>query len=70
MFNLLATEAQIEAKFGQLPMPNGPAPRGEEQRERAVERLVDSADRVFLAGRATQAQYDAWNRALDKWAAL
>lgn len=41
----------------------------EDRLERIVERLVDRADHHFLAGRATQAQYDAWMKALDRWIA-
>lgn len=41
----------------------------EERIERNVERLMDSADHLFMAGKATQAQYDAWVKALDAWAA-
>jgi hypothetical protein len=43
-------------------------PITEDRIERAVERLVTAADRVFLAGGATQQQYDRWNVALDTWA--
>lgn len=49
-----------------FPMLN--APYTEERIERAVERLVDRADTAFMAGKATQEQYDAWNAALNKWA--
>lgn len=40
----------------------------EDQIERAVERLVNRADTAFMAGKATQAQYDAWHKRLDEWA--
>lgn len=40
----------------------------EAQIERAVERLVDRADAVLMAGNATQAQYDAWFARLNQWA--
>lgn len=56
-------------QYGSLPM--FPALYGdvsEERIERAVERIIDVADHVFLNGGATQAQYDAWMRALDAWA--
>lgn len=36
--------------------------------EARVSRLMDSADRLLLAGRVTQAEYDDWARALDRWA--
>ena len=36
--------------------------------ERACERLVDRADAQFLAGKMTQAHYDAWYRQLQIWA--
>jgi hypothetical protein len=41
----------------------------EETLEREVERLVNVADAHFMAGRATQEQYDGWVRALDTWSA-
>ena len=39
----------------------------DEALERAIERLVNRADSLFLAGRATQEQYDAWMRELNRW---
>jgi len=39
----------------------------EERIERAVERLVNRADRAYMDGKATQEQYDAWQRALNRW---
>lgn len=39
----------------------------EDRIERTVERLVDKADAAFIAGKATQAQYDRWNVALNAW---
>lgn len=35
--------------------------------EGAAERLMDRADKAFMAGKATQAEYDRWTRALDAW---
>jgi hypothetical protein len=35
--------------------------------ERLIERLVDKCDAVFLNSDATQAEYDAWNVALNVW---
>lgn len=43
-------------------------PLTEDRIEREVERLVDRADAAFMAGKATQAEYDAWNIALNRWA--
>lgn len=43
-------------------------PLTEARIEREAERLMDAADRAYLAGKATQAQYDAWVKALDRWA--
>ncbi len=40
----------------------------EERLEFVIERLMDNADRAFLAGKATRAEYDAWAKALDAWA--
>lgn len=40
----------------------------EERLEFVIERLMDTADRAFLAGKATRAEYDAWVKALDAWA--
>ena len=36
--------------------------------ERAVQRLVDRADAIFMSGQCSQEQYDAWHKALDSWA--
>lgn len=44
-------------------------PVTEERVERAVERLFNSADAIFLKGGATQAQYDAWSARLAAWSA-
>jgi hypothetical protein len=43
-------------------------PLTESRIEREAERLMDAADSAFLAGKATQAQYDAWTKALNDWA--
>lgn len=58
--------------YGNLPMFPclDYAPITEERIERAVERLVDAADAIFLKGGATQAQYDRWSRQLNAWATL
>lgn len=58
--------------YGSLPMFPclDYAPITEDRIERAVERLVDCADAQFMAGKATQAQYDAWSRQLSAWATL
>ena len=40
----------------------------EDRLERVIERLVDRADWAWLAGKATDAQYDAWHKRLDEWA--
>lgn len=40
----------------------------ESQLEVIVERLTDRCDAVFLGSDATQAEYDAWQRALCAWA--
>lgn len=42
-------------------------PLTEDRIEREVERLVDRADAAFMAGRASQEEYDAWNIALNRW---
>ena len=46
------------------------APITEDRVESTVERLVNRADRAFMAdgSTVTQAQYDAWQRALSRWA--
>ena len=58
--------------YGQLPLfptlYDYPNPITEERIERAVERIVDVADRQFTAGKATQEQYKVWNAALTEWA--
>lgn len=41
----------------------------EDKVERVVEQLTNRADAHFMAGRATQAQYDDWTKALDAAAA-
>ena len=43
------------------------APMTEAEAERHAERYMDRADKVLLRGDATQAQYDAWTRALEAW---
>lgn len=43
-------------------------PLTEDRIEREVERLVDRADAAFMAGRASQDEYDRWNAALNRWA--
>ena len=56
-------------RYGPLPMfPAFHEKPSEERIERAVERLTDVADRLFLNGKVTQAQYDAWVSALNRWA--
>lgn len=40
----------------------------EDQIERAVERNMDGYDRALMAGRLTQAEYDAKVKALSAWA--
>lgn len=39
----------------------------EDRLECIIERLTDRADNAFLQGKATQAQYDAWTKALSIW---
>lgn len=48
----------------------GYAPITVERVERVVEHLVDRADAAFMdeTKNVTQAQYDAWNKALNNWA--
>lgn len=43
-------------------------PLTEDRIEREASRLMDAADKAFLAGKATQQQYDGWVKALDAWA--
>lgn len=40
----------------------------EDRLERVIERLTDRADAALMAGKATQAQYDAWSTALARFA--
>jgi hypothetical protein len=40
----------------------------EDHLERVIERLIDRADKAFLQGLATQAQYDGWYTAMSHWA--
>lgn len=47
--------------------PHLAMPYTEDHIERVVERLVDRADAAFMAGKATQEQYDAWHKALNAW---
>ncbi len=55
--------------YGDLPLfPSFTQKPNDERLEREVERLMDRADVRFLAGKATQTQYDAWIKALDNWA--
>ena len=64
----------IEANYGRhLPIfPtfdfDAPTPITEDGIERTVERLVDRADKAFMAGKTTQAQYDRWSKRLNEWA--
>jgi hypothetical protein len=39
----------------------------EDRLEAVVSRLMDRADSALLSGKATQVQYDAWIKALDRW---
>ena len=39
-----------------------------ERIEITVQRLVDRADKAYMAGRATTDEYDAWYSALNLWA--
>ncbi len=56
-------------RYGPLPMfPTLYSP-SEDRIERAVERLTDVADKLFLNAKVTQAQYDAWMSALNRWSA-
>lgn len=60
----------LDRAFGALPLPRAPDASyypSDEALEGAIERLVDRADALFLAGRATQEQYDAWMRELNRW---
>lgn len=61
----------MESPYG-LHLPIFPCldyrPITEDRIERVVERLVDRADAALLDGRATQRQYDAWQKALRDWA--
>lgn len=42
--------------------------RSENEIERVVERKTDSADRAFMNGHITRAQYDATMREITAWA--
>ena len=56
------------ALYGNLPLfPCFNDAPSADRLERVIERLMDRADASFLAGKATQAQYDAWTKALDRW---
>ena len=48
----------------------GYAPITIDRVERVIQRLVDRAEATFLdeSKNVTQAQYDAWNKALNNWA--
>lgn len=35
--------------------------------DRALESMVDRADRIFMNTDLTQAEYDAWNQMLNAW---
>lgn len=58
-----------ETSHGMLPeFPSCFAVRPTEDRvERVIEGLFNRADAMLMAGTVTQAEYDAWSRALDKW---
>ena len=58
------------ALYGNLPVfPYlGYAPITVERIERVIENLSDRADAKFLNSDITQEQYDAWNKALNRWA--
>lgn len=59
----------MQSPYGQnLPIFHTPHERmTEDAAERWAERYTDRADRAFVRGDATQAQYDAWTRALSAW---
>jgi len=40
----------------------------EDRLERVIERLMNRADASLMSGKSTQAQYDAWVKALDAFA--
>lgn len=46
----------------------GYAPVSESRIERVVESLFNCADNALMTGKATQEQYDAWSKQLNKWA--
>jgi hypothetical protein len=60
----------MEYPYGHhLPIfPTFDAKPSEERLERVAERLMDGADKALMGGKATQAEYDRWTRALDAWA--
>ena len=54
--------------YGDLPVfPTVYRTLTSEQIEIHAERLMDRADARFMAGKATQAQYDRWTAALHDW---
>jgi hypothetical protein len=55
-------------EYGSLPMFPMLYTQNEERIERAVERLMDCADAQLMGNRVTQAQYDVWVKALNRWA--
>lgn len=64
---LLTADTEMYGKLPMFPCLDY-LPITEERIERAVERLMDAADRIFLSTDTTQAQYDAWCKQLNKWA--
>jgi hypothetical protein len=58
--------------YGNLPifptLRDYPHPITEDRIERAVERLTDVADHLFMTGGVNQQQYDRWVIALENWA--
>ena len=55
--------------YGPLPMfPSLYGRVTEDRIERAVERLYDCADALLMSSKVSQAQYDAWSKAVSDWA--
>lgn len=56
-----------------MPLPTFPEidtiPRDEDGFERVVERLCDKADKAFMSGKCTEAQYEQWFADLNEWSA-
>ena len=48
-------------------IPDISGARSTEALDAHAERLIDRADKVFLAGDATEEQYAVWNRTLTAW---